>query len=55
MLNLTDDTPITELLNIFLTDKYKYIKDDINNCYKDLYISDLKMIIFMILLIFFQI
>lgn len=42
MINLTDDTPITDLLNIFLTDKYKYIKEDINECYKDIYISDLK-------------
>lgn len=41
-MNLTDDTPITDLLNIFLTDKYKRIKDDIIEYYKDLYISDLK-------------
>lgn len=42
MMNLTDDTPITDLLNIFLTDKYKRIKDDIIECYRNLYISDLK-------------
>lgn len=42
MMNLTDDTPITDLLNIFLKDKYKRIKEDIIECYRDLYISDLK-------------
>lgn len=42
MINLTDDTPITEILDNFLTEKYKRIKEDIIECYKDLYISDLK-------------
>lgn len=43
MINLTDDTPIVEILDNFLTDKYKRIKEDILLCYKDLYISDLKI------------
>lgn len=42
MINLTDDTSITEILDNFLTEKYKRIKEDIIECYKDLYISDLK-------------
>jgi hypothetical protein len=33
---------IIDIIEPYLTDKYKNIKEDILECYKDLYISDLK-------------
>ena len=41
-MNNTKDISIVEILEPFLTDKYARIKEDIIECYTDMYISDLK-------------
>ena len=41
-MNNTKDIPIIHIISPFLTDKYERIKDNIIECYKDLYISDYK-------------
>jgi len=41
-MNNTDDILIIDIITPFLTNKYDKIKENIIECYKDLYISDLK-------------
>ena len=41
-MNNTKDILIIDIISPFLTGRYERIKDNIIECYKDLYISDLK-------------
>ena len=41
-MNNTKDILIIDIISPFLTGKYERIKDNIIECYKDLYISDYK-------------
>lgn len=41
-MNESGDIPINDIISPFLTGKYERIKENILDCYKDLYISDYK-------------
>ena len=40
--NKTDDILIIDIISPYLIDRYDRLKENIIDCYKDLYISDLK-------------